>query len=243
MMKKMLGVALLVLCIQTVQATENLYEQHYKAQNSGNLKSMQANPETEMYVSNHSDEDNISMLETGYDMIGSSGFEAGSIAPDLALTHAKLIKADVVLVYSKYASKKSALSKLIMIKEAAKTTGEVNPEVMEDEEAYQYYASYWAKLPMPLLGLHVIKLKYKEKNSDTIVADEGLKILAVIKGSPAFNAGLKRGDTLLSLGGVALQQPQVLSQVVRQYQGESISIIYERNGQSSQSQTTLNGGN
>lgn len=243
MMKKMLGVALLVLCIQTVQATENLYEQHYKAQNSGNLKSMQANPETEMYVSNHSDEDNISMLETGYDMIGSSGFEAGSIAPDLALTHAKLIKADVVLVYSKYASKKSALSKLIMIKEAAKTTGEVNPEVMEDEEAYQYYASYWAKLPMPLLGLHVIKLKYKEKNSDTIVADEGLKILAVIKGSPAFNAGLKRGDTLLSLGGVALQQPQVLSQVVRQYQGESVSIIYERNGQSSQSQTTLNGGN
>ncbi|MEO1956861.1 MAG: PDZ domain-containing protein [Methylophilaceae bacterium] len=242
-MKKMLGAALLVLCIQIVQATENLYEQHYKAQNSGNLKSMQANPETEMYVSNHSDEDNISMLETGYDMIGSSGFEAGSIAPDLALTHAKSIKADVVLVYSKYASKKSALSKLIMIKEAAKTTGEVNPEVMEDEEAYQYYASYWAKLPMPLLGLHVIKLKHKEKNSDTIIADEGLKILAVIKDSPAFNAGLQRGDILLSLGGVALQQPRVLAQVVRQYQGKSVSIIYERNGQSSQSQTTLNGEN
>jgi len=30
--EKMLGVAFLVLCIQTVQATENLYEQHYKAQ-------------------------------------------------------------------------------------------------------------------------------------------------------------------------------------------------------------------
>ncbi len=153
----------LVLCIQTVQATENLYEQHYKAQNSVNLKSMQTNPETEMYISNHSDEDNISMLETGYDMIGSIGFEAGSIAPSLALKHAKSIKADVVLVCSKYASKKSALSKLVMIKEAAKTTGEVNSEVMEDEEAYQYYASYWAKLPMPLLGLHVIKLKHKEK--------------------------------------------------------------------------------
>ncbi len=162
-MKKMLGVAFLVLCIQTVQATENLYEQHYKAQNSVNLKSMQTNPETEMYISNHSDEDNISMLETGYDMIGSIGFEAGSIAPSLALKHAKSIKADVVLVCSKYASKKSALSKLVMIKEAAKTTGEVNSEVMEDEEAYQYYASYWAKLPMPLLGLHVIKLKHKEK--------------------------------------------------------------------------------
>jgi hypothetical protein len=120
MMKKILNAALIALCliqaVQTVQATENLYEQHYKAQNGGNLKSMEARPDTKMYVSNHDDEDNISMLETGYDMIGSSGFEAGGIAPDLALEHAKLIKADVVLVYSKYASKKSPLSKLALIK-------------------------------------------------------------------------------------------------------------------------------
>ena len=63
MMKKMLSAALLALCfiqaVQTVQATENLYEQHYKVQNGGNLKSMQAKPDTKMYVSNHHDEDNI----------------------------------------------------------------------------------------------------------------------------------------------------------------------------------------
>lgn len=247
MMKKMLSTALLALCfiqaVPIVQAAENLYEQHYKAQNSGNLKSMQANPDTKMYVSNHDDEDNISMLETGYDMIGSSGFEAGSITPDLALTHAKSIKADVVLVYSKYASKKSPLSKLALIKEAAKTTGEIEPEAMEDEESYQYYASYWAKLPMPLLGLHVIKLKHKAKDSDVVVTDEGLKILAVIKDSPAFKAGLTRGDVLLSLAGVALEQPQALSQVASKHKGKRVDIVYERNGQAMQTQTTLNRGN
>jgi hypothetical protein len=51
---------------------------------------MQTNPE--MYISNHSDEDNISMLETGYDMIGSIGFEAGSIAPSLALNMQSRLK-------------------------------------------------------------------------------------------------------------------------------------------------------
>ena len=246
MMKKMLSSALFALCfiqaVQTVQATENLYEQHYKAQNGGNLKSMEAKPDTKMYVSNHHDEDNISMLETGYDMIGSSGFEAGGIVPDLALAHAKSIKADVVLVYSKYASKKSPLSKLTLIKEAAKTTGEIEPEAMEDEAVYQYYASYWAKLPTPLLGLHVIKLKHKAKDSETIVVDEGLIVLAVIKGSPAFKAGLKRGDVLLSLAGITLEQPQALAQVASKHKGKSVDIVYERNGQSMQSQTTLNSG-
>ena len=86
MMKKMLCVALVTFCIQTVLAAENLYEKNYKEQNNSNLKSMQANPDTKMYVSNHFDDDNISMLESGYDMMGSSGFEAGSIAPDLVRT-------------------------------------------------------------------------------------------------------------------------------------------------------------
>ncbi|HAE99726.1 MAG TPA: PDZ domain-containing protein, partial [Methylophilaceae bacterium] len=43
-------------------AAENLYEQNYKAQSTYPLASLQANPETKMYVSNHKEDDNISML-------------------------------------------------------------------------------------------------------------------------------------------------------------------------------------
>lgn len=231
MIKKLLGVVLLMLCVQTVQATENLYEKHYKAQNSGNLKSMQANPDTKMYVSNHFDEDNISMLERGYDLMGSSGFEAGSIAPDLALEHAKSLKADVVLVYSKFAAKKSPLSTLQTIKEAAKTTGEVDADIIEsDEEQYQYYASYWAKLPMPLLGLHVIKLKQRDTDSGVVTEEDGLKVVAVIQGSSAFKAGLKRDDVILKLEDTELQTPEQLAQVVGKHKNENVKITYKRNG-------------
>lgn len=241
MMKKILAVALMMMYMCTAQAVENLYAKHYKEQNSRGLKSMQADPDTKMYVSNHSDEDNIDMLENGYDMMGTTGFEAGSIGPDMALQHGKQIKADVVLVYSKYASKKSPLSKLETIKEAAKTTGEIDSDVLKEEELYTYYASYWAKLPMPLLGLHVISLKQKNKDG-SVAAIDGLKILAVIKDSPAFKSGLKRGDVLLSVGDVELQRPEELSLAARKYKGKEVDIAYERNGQPTQTTATLNGG-
>lgn len=243
MMKKMLVGALVAFCLQTVHAEENLFAKNYKEQNNGNLKSMQANPDTKMYVSNHYDEDNISMLEDGYDMIGSSGFEAGSIKPDMALEHARSIKADVVLVYSKYASKKSSLSKLDLIKEAAKTTGEIDPESLnsQDDEQYKYYASYWAKLPMPLLGLHVIKLSHKDKDTGKSIEEDGLKVLAVIKQSPAFKAGLKRGDVLLKMGAMDLQTPAQLSQAAMKYAGKQVEISYKREEESKTTNATLNG--
>jgi predicted metalloprotease with PDZ domain len=157
------------------------------------------------------------------------------------LIHAKSIKADVVLVYSKYASKRSSISTLQTIKEAAKTTGEIDAEVLEgDEEQYKYYASYWAKLPMPLLGLHVIKLKHKEKDSDVIVDEDGLKVLAVIKNSPAFKAGIKRGDVLLKVGSVDVQTPALLSKAVGKYAGKTVKIAYKRQDELASTDATLN---
>jgi PDZ domain len=211
-------------------AADNLYEQNYKAQNTGSLVSKEAKPDTKMYVSNHKEDDNISMLENGYDMMGSSGFEAGDTSPELALQHAKAIKADTVLVYSKFATTKSAASKIQMIKEAAKKGGgEVDAKDLEtDGTQYNYYASYWAKLPAPLLGVHVIKLVPKKTADAATVEVKGLTILAVIKDSPAAKAGLVRGDVLTKIADVELNKPEELSAIVGKNQGKNVLIEYER---------------
>ena len=244
MIKKILVLGLLASVMQIAQAADNLYEKNYKVQNAGGLVSQQANPDTKMYVSNHKDDDNISMLENGYDMMGSSGFEAGNVQSDLALAHAKSIKADTVLVYSKYASKQSSLSKIDAIKQAAKTTGEVDASVLkEDEEQYHYYASYWAKLPMPLLGIHVIKLVHAADPSDPNTKREeeaGLKILAVIKGSPAEKAGLKKTDTIKKIGEMTINKSDDLFAAVKQYQGKAVDIAYERGEEAVVAKATLN---
>ena len=226
-------------------AAENLYEKNYKAQNTGNFASLQANPDTKMYVSNHKEDDNISMLENGYDMMGTTGFDAGEISADLALKHAKAIKADTVLVYSKYGSAMTGASKVGIYREAAKKNGGVVDEkdLVEDNVQYKYYASYWAKLPTPMLGVHIIKLvKPSDDEDENAKKDEikGLKVLAVIKGSPAEAAGLKRGDSLLKINEIELNKPEELSGVVRKLQGQKVAIAYEHEGEVKTTQTTIN---
>jgi hypothetical protein len=244
-MTKLLGLLLLLAASTNIYAAENLYEKNYKAQNLGNLVSIQANPDTKMFVSNHKDEDNISMLEDGYDLMGSSGFEATNVAPELALQHAKSIKADTVLVYRKYGSAKTKASKLQLIKEAAKKGGgEVDAkDLVEEPTQYKYYASYWAKLPTPLLGVHIIKLASRDSETEQVIENKGLKVLAVVKDSPAAKAGLTRGDVLLKIKDVELGKPEELSSVVRQFQGQNVAIEYEREGTKNIVQAHINSRN
>lgn len=217
-------------------AEENPYAKNYKEQNTYNLKSLSPNPDTKIFVSNHKDDDNITMLEDGFDMIGSSGFSATEASPDLALQHAKSIKADTVLIYKKYGSAKTASSQLQLVKEAAKKGKEIDPnDLVEEPTEYNFYASYWAKLPMPLLGVHIIKLK-KNTNETTddgsaeVQALPGLKIIAVIKESPAAKAGIVRGDTVLKIGDMALVEADDLFAAVKKYAGQTVAVELERKG-------------
>jgi PDZ domain len=246
MLMSLLGMGTLLMATKLF-AAENLYEKNYKAQNTGNLVSLQANPDTKMFVSNHKDDDNISMLENGYDMMGSSGFEGGEVAPELALQHAKAIKADTVLVYSKYGSAKTAATKIQLIKEAAKKGGgEIDAKDLPvDTTNYNYYASYWAKLPAPMLGVHIIKLVRPNDDDENAKKEEvkGLTILAVIKDSPAAKAGLLRGDVLTKIAGNDLNKPEELSGVVRKYQGQQVAIEYEREGNKAIANAQINSRN
>ncbi len=209
----------------------NLYAKNYKEQNGYQLKSQDTNPDTKIFVSNHKDDDNISMLEKGYDMMGSSGFDAANVSAELALQHGQNIKADTVLVYSKYGSAKTPSSKLQFIKEAAKKGGEIDAKDLESEPTqYEYYASYWAKLPMPLLGVHVIKLvKVASDDNAQASGDKGLKIIAVIQESPAAKASIIKGDNLLKIGDVQLAKTDDLFMAVKRYAGQTVEVVLLHN--------------
>lgn len=224
-------------------ADNNPFAQNYRQQNTNNLKSLQPNPDTKIYISNHKDDDNISMLENGYDMIGSSGFSATDAPSDLALAHGKAIQADTVLFYRKYESAGTASSKLQLIKEAAKKGGEIDPNDLEEGPTqYRYYASYWAKLPPPSLGVHIIKLQSKVSTDGTdVIRDEpGLKLIAVIKNSPAAKAGLVRGDVMLKLGDVVLSNADDLFAAVKRYSGQAVTVKLQRDGMEKDLSVELN---
>jgi hypothetical protein len=218
-------------------AEDNPYSNHYQAQNQGDLHSLQANPEPQLFSGTRRDEDNIRMLENGYDLMGFSSFEAGEVDAEQARKHGRAIQADSVLVYMKKAGGASPSSRMEVIKEAVKKGQSLTEkDVAVTAGSYRYYATYWAKLPPPLLGIHVIKLVPKQATQGEDVptntaSSEGVRVIAVIHGSAAEKGGVVRGDQLLSLNNEKVDDAAQLSNLVRKYRGKAVKLQLERQGE------------
>ena len=220
-------------------ATQNLYQENYQQQNNNQLKSQQANPDTQLVIKNQKikdntiDKDNIAMLEDGFDMQGWSGFSADDAPESLALVHGKNIKADKVLLYVNRGDEDAA----------AKS----NDTSAEEPKLHYFYASYWVAVPMPTLGVHVVKLKKLLTNRQAAEAsggeapeEPGLKVIAVIKESAAAKSGLVRGDVILSVGDAVVNQQAELIAAVKRYKGQSIAATIMRNGEKKEMVLLLN---
>lgn len=233
---RFLFICILAFCSLVARAGDNLYALHYQVQAKDGLASMQPEPETELLSGTRKQEDNISMLEQGYDLMGLSSFEAGDVPPEQALTHGKEIKADKVLVYVAKSRNSTPIGQMEFIREARKAGKELTEQDLQELPQYRYYASYWARLPAPLLGVHVIKLV--PNDADTALAD-GVNVVAVIQGSPADQAGLKRGDVLLSLGDKPVNKPEELLALVAELQGQAVELQVTRGGEAKTLQANI----
>jgi len=213
---------------ENVATQTNLYAEKYVAQNGSQLKSLSPSPSTQLERRKNQEEDNTQMLENGYDMMGSSTFVSTSVSDDLALQYGKDLKADTVLIYNKNIPIKTNIVRFDGDKAGEKSADEVNKSAEQMPQTI-HYASYWAKLPMPSLGVHIIKLIPAE-NDGAAKADEvkGLTVIAVIKESPAAKASILKGDNLLKIGEQLLDKPDDLFAAVKQYAGKTVPVEVQR---------------
>ncbi len=221
-------------------SVENLYAEHYVQQNQRQLLSVNPKPETQLEARKNQDEDNLLMLENGYDMMGTSSFVTTGIADALALQHGQAIKADKVLVYQKNAPLNPKIVRMDGDKEGEKFADEAN-QANEQTPHTIYSASYWAKLPTPTLGVHVIKLIPLENASGKKAPDvPGLRVIAVIKASPAAISGILKGDNLLKIGEKTLEKSDDLFSTVQQYAGKTVPVEVLRGNEIVKMQVALN---
>ena len=178
------------------------------------------------------------MLENGYDLMGTSGFVGQNVPPNLALKHAKKIKADMVLIYDRQINENTRATQIQKAREKAraanriKNKGEITEIIITDEDLtnsnakYDFYLTYWVKLPKPTFGTHFIKLISDAEDN------LGVQVIAVINGSSAAAAGIKRGDNIVSVNGAAVNSPDDLIKIIRKNKGKSIDVAFERGGES-----------
>tara|TARA_B110001469_G_C9620753_1_gene309352 strand:- start:1068 stop:1811 length:744 start_codon:yes stop_codon:yes gene_type:complete len=230
----------LILFISNVAfSNENLFEKNYQIQSPKGFQSFSKNLNTKMMRGWNQKTDKFKMLEDGYDLMGHSNFTAPYTSPNLALQHAKSMKADMVLLYDRQINDSSRATIIKKAREKARkanrvkevgnlTEIEINEDDLVDENVkYEINATYWVKLPKPIFGAHFIKL-----NSD-IEAINGVQIIAVIKGSPAAIAGIKKNDSITSIAKISVNKPEDLISAIRKNKGKLIEVGYLRAGKQS----------
>lgn len=196
----------------------NPYEKYYTQL----LPTPAHTPEPQVFRGQDRDADRQKLLEDGYDLLGYSAFEAGDVPPQMLTEQAAKVHADLVLVYTR---RNGTLTTTLPKEARPDTDGEpkaapgrlVRPRVAQ----YEYVASYWTKLPPPVLGLHV-------QNPGKEVPRGGLPVVAVIKDSPAASAEIRPGDFLKRIGDTELGNVDTLKQATRRYAGKEVEIVFER---------------
>jgi hypothetical protein len=214
------------------EAASNPYSKNYVSRMQAS-KAATAGP-VKVFRGQDKVEDYQRLLEDGYDLLGYSSFEAPDVPPEQLTQHADRVHADIALVYTARSGQTPASVKLDQARSKQNAETSVEKTKPADNKFYNYFASFWTKLPNPLLGVHV------KQDQDEGLPERGVEIIAVIKDSPAASAGLQKGDTLLRLGEVELSKPELLPQAAQRYAGQSVEVVFSRIGQEQRQTVTLN---
>ena len=206
---------------------ENPYATFYNPSKTPEI-ALQPDPDgPRVYRGNDQTADYQSMLENGFDMLGYSKFEGTDVTPEKLNEQARLVKADLVLVYTRLIGNTPVSVTLNKLREQSKMTEEEKKladrgkMLPKEQGLYEYYASYWVKLAPPLIGVHI-------KGPTAGQGMKGLTVLAVVNRSPADKAMIVKDDVLLRIGEVELTKPEALTQAARRYAGQTVNVALHR---------------
>ena len=88
-----------------------------------------------------------------------------------------------------------------------------------------------SRVVRPYLGVSSAPITAAEANRLGLPSPQGVLIGAVTENSPASRAGLREGDVVLSVNGVAINEPGALSfQIASRSPGETVPLEVRRNG-------------
>jgi hypothetical protein len=174
--------------------------------------------EPQLLRGNDVESDALKMAENGYVLLGYSSFHGRKINERGTIEQARKLKASTVLVYSKYLDTLSGYRPLILPETKTSVTsmtanvygtsgyvsgygsgitrsyGTKTLYVPYNIVRYDQVATYWAKRKGTILG--AIGEDLSPELRQKIGSNKGILVIAVIKQSPAYHAGIINGAFL-----------------------------------------------
>jgi len=198
-----------------------------------------------IFRGNNQEEETLQMLEDGYGLIGYSAFNTKKVKEKIAIDQANKIHASVVIIYSKYNGTVSGIMPLtlstsqisdITLSSNADSSGMTY--VPYDINRSDYFATYWIKKKTPIFG--VIPQELPANMRLEVQGNKGVSVFAVIKGSPAFQADILRGDVITEIGNIKINDNETYSKTLGEYIGQKVNIVIIRDGKEIEKEIQLN---
>jgi hypothetical protein len=178
----------------------------------------------------------IDAFSNGYDPIGYSSFFGPANFDDaLATEFGKTIGAEVITVFK--SEKDRIVQQVPTIIPIVTTTNStygssssvtsVGSSTAVGVDRYNYEAYYWYKSRAPIVfGARVRDLTSEERKAAG--SNRGLKVFAVVRGSPAFTADVLLDDVLLRIGEVETNIGEDYQAALAKYNGMEVSFALRR---------------
>lgn len=199
------------------------------------------------------------LLEDGYIAVGTSAFEGPPQNPKNATNQAKKVKAEIVLFSSSYKDTRSGAVPIMMPRNTSTTVngnvygsggwggfgGTVNtygtaPVVMPiSVDRYSQEAIYFSKLKPEKIGLGLRFSPLPPDQAKALGTNRAILVDVVIRNSPAFYSDIFPGDIILKVGGREVFSSELMSQIKRDFAGQTVPIEIMRDGQPRTLQITI----
>lgn len=179
--------------------------------------------------------DGLRLCEDGYAILGVSSFVGPPGDLDRAQRQGRRIRAEVVIYSSTFVDTRSGGS-VIMPHPFGLPGALVTP--MEFSR-YNQTAFYFARLRPEEIGIGVTYRSLRLDQARELGSSRGLEIVCVIRGSPAFDAGIILGDIVLTLAGRDVSTRDRLERVKVEYASQTVDVEISRAGETRTLQLTL----
>ncbi len=233
----------------------------------GGVASRVLKPEDEpkLVTSNNMKSDSHSLLEDGYVLLGRAKFRDPKLDESEALEQAKAVGAWMVLVSHQYVNTVTESVPFSQWTPDQTTVTEQTAQIQRDPnkppvtlqnqtvqtvqgqfqttyvpvnmDYYEYSATFWAKAKPSPIGVLVEPLTDDQRKQ--LQTNKGVMVEVVIRGTPAYEADVLKGDVLMSLADEQIQTPDQFFDIVGRHQGEPVILILVRDGQAKTLSLTL----
>lgn len=206
--------------------------------------------EPQVYRGNDQEQDALKMFEDNYNLVGYSSFNAGNVDENGAVAQARKVHASVVILYSKYTGSVSGSVPLTLPDTRTSSTsvygnvygsggyasysgnaytttyGTKTTYIPYTVQRSDYLATYWIKMKPPIFGTRITDLTPEVKQQ--IGSNKGVLVFAVIKGTPAFEADILKGDVLRKIGDISIYDQESFQRALSQYEGKQADVTIIR---------------